>query len=160
MRVSCSVRSPRLASWDRRSRREVLEAQRAVVVLVAGAPQQRSHAGQQLAQRERLDEVVVGAGVEAGDAVVDLLARGQHQHGRAVAAVAQPAADLEAVDVGHRDVEDHGVVGRAGELLERFAPVDRLRHFVALERQRARQRALHGRLVVDDQYARLFGHVA
>ena len=31
-----------------------------------GAPQQRAHPGQQLPQRERLDQVVVGAGPEAG----------------------------------------------------------------------------------------------
>ena len=43
-----------------------------LLVLLARAAQQRAHAREQLAQRERLDEVVVGAGVEAGDAVVDL----------------------------------------------------------------------------------------
>ena len=41
--------------------------------------EQRSHAGEQLVARERLHEVVVGAGVEARDAVVDRVARGQHQ---------------------------------------------------------------------------------
>ncbi len=47
----------------------------------AGLPaQQRPHAGQQLAQRERLHEVVVGAVVEPGDAVLDTAPRREHQH--------------------------------------------------------------------------------
>ena len=92
---------------------QVLEGERAVLlVILARAAQQRAHARQQLAQRERLDEVVVGAGVEARDAVVDLFAGGEHQHGRPVAALAQAPADLQAVDVGHRHVEDHDLVGR------------------------------------------------
>ena len=75
---------------------QILERERLTrhVVLLAGAPQQRAYAREQLAQCERLDEVVVGAGVEAGDAVVDLLARGEHQHRRAVAARAQAPAHL------------------------------------------------------------------
>jgi len=39
----------------------------------------------QLLQREGLDEVVVGAGVEAGDAVGHGIARGEHEHRRLVA---------------------------------------------------------------------------
>ena len=49
------------------------------------APRRRSSASQprgQLVDRERLDQVVVGAGLQAGDAVVDLVARGQHADGR------------------------------------------------------------------------------
>ena len=71
-----------------RVERQVIEGERArTIVVVASAPaQQRAHARHQLAQRERLDEVVVGAGVEAGDAVVDRVARGQHQDRAAVAA--------------------------------------------------------------------------
>src|SRR6266511_1313240 len=38
-----------------------------------------------------------GAGVEAADAIADLAAGGEHEHGRPAAALAQGAADLEAV---------------------------------------------------------------
>ena len=64
----------------------------------SAAPQQRAQARLELAQREGLDEVVVGPGVEAGDAIVDRLARGQHQHRCAVTRIAQPPADLQPVD--------------------------------------------------------------
>ena len=63
-----------------------------------------------LLQRERLDQVVVGAGVEAGQLVVERVARGQHQHRRLLARlVAQLAADLQAVHAGQVEVEHDGV---------------------------------------------------
>ena len=48
--------------------------------------QQRAEAGQQLVRGERLDEVVVGAGVESGHPVGDRVAGGQHQDRGTVAA--------------------------------------------------------------------------
>ena len=46
--------------------------------LRAVAAQQRLEARGQLGDRERLDQVVVGAGLQPGDAVLDLVARGEH----------------------------------------------------------------------------------
>ena len=115
------------------------------------APQQRAQAGVELAQRERLDEVVVGAGVEAVDAVVDRVARGEHEHRGAVAGGAQPAADLEAVDARHHDVEHDRVDGALGERVERLLAVLGEVHVVAFERQRALQRGAHARFVVDHE---------
>jgi hypothetical protein len=138
----------------------VLEGERLPrpVLLLAGAAQQRAHAREQLAQRERLDEVVVRARVQAGDAVVDLAARGEHQNGRAVAALAQAPAHLQPIHVRHRDVEDHHVVGAGAEPLQRLAAVDGLGDIVVFQRQRPGQRTLHGGLVVYNQYVRLLGH--
>jgi hypothetical protein len=45
------------------------------------AADQRSQAREQLAEVERLDEVVVSARVETANAVAHLVASGQHQHG-------------------------------------------------------------------------------
>ena len=64
---------------------------------------------EQLLERERLDDVVVGARVEAGDAVADGVARGQHQHRHPAAPRPQAAADDEPVDARHEHVEDDGV---------------------------------------------------
>ena len=70
----------------------------------AAAAQQRPEACAQLFERERLDEVVVGAGVEPFHAVGHRVAGGEHQHRGAIARGAQPAADLEPVGLGHQDV--------------------------------------------------------
>ena len=71
-----------------------------------GAAQHRAHPGQQLAHLERLGQVVVGAELEADDAV-DRLARGrQHHQADARMRLAQPARQRQAVLAGHVDVED------------------------------------------------------
>ena len=61
------------------------------------APHDGAHARQQFAQLEGLQQVVVGAEVERLDAVVEPVARGEHQHGRGVAALAGAPQHLGAV---------------------------------------------------------------
>ena len=61
------------------------------------------------------------------------------------------AGDLEPVDAGHEDVEDHRVGLVASRAGERLAAVVRELDLVALELERAPQRLAHGALVVDDQ---------
>ena len=128
-------------------------AQHLAVAVVRCAAQQRAQPRLQLAQRERLDEVVVGADVEPLDAVVDRVARGQHQDRRAVAGRAQPPAHLQPVDPGHRHVEDD----RVGRPLRRArraprAPSAASVHLVALEPQRPLERPPHRGLVIDHQH--------
>jgi hypothetical protein len=135
--------------------RQVGEAQLRVLALARrlGAPQQRAQPRLELLQCERLDEVVVGAGVQAGHAVVDGVARGQHQHGRAVAGLAQALADLQAVDSRHGNVENDRVEPRLGQPVERLAAVGGELDFVSVQPQRAIERGAHGRLIIDDQHA-------
>ena len=73
-------------------------------------PQQALDPRQQLGEVERLGDVVVGAELEAVDHVVRLVARREHEDRREVAVLAQPLADLEAVDLGQPDVEQDEVV--------------------------------------------------
>ena len=48
-------------------------------------PEQSSHASQQLAKRKRLGQIIVRAGVEPFDSIIDSRASGQHQDRRCVA---------------------------------------------------------------------------
>ncbi len=68
--------------------------------------------GDQLAEAERLDHVVVGAELEA-DHLVDLLPARRDHDDRHVRALAQPAADRVAVRVGQAQVEEDDVGGPA-----------------------------------------------
>ena len=89
----------------------------------AVAAQQRAQPRAQLLALERLDEVVVGAGVEAGDALLERVARGQQEDRHGEALGAQAARDGEAVDAGHGHVEHEDVGHRALDRGERGAAV-------------------------------------
>src|SRR5947207_12211989 len=67
-------------------------------------PEQSSHASQQLAKRKRFAQIVIRAGVESVDAIINRGASGQHQHRRSVAARSQLAADVESIPIGKYDI--------------------------------------------------------
>src|SRR5207248_2644788 len=67
------------------------------------APEDRLHAGNELAWVERLRQIVVGADFEADDLVDVLVARGQHQD-RYVARLTNALRHLDAVDVREHQV--------------------------------------------------------
>ena len=85
-------------------------------------------AGEQLGQGERLDEVVIGAGIEARDAVADRIAGGEHEDRGGGALAAEALGDVVAVHGGEHDVEQDEVVllGLGLELRRRrrLRPVD------------------------------------
>ena len=116
--------------------------------------QQRPQAREQLLALERLDEVVVGARVQPLDARLDGVARGQHQD-RHVVGRAQAAGDLDPVELGQPEVEDHevGVVG--GRLAQRGLAVTGDAHLVALQAQRALERLGDLVVVLHDEHARV-----
>jgi hypothetical protein len=72
----------------------------------AAAAQHGLDAGDQLARVERLAEVIVGAHLEADDAVDRLVARGQHDHRSRLATRAQPPAGGQPVLTRQHQVED------------------------------------------------------
>ena len=88
-----------------------------------GAPQQGAQPGQQLLEVEGLGEIVVGAGIEALDTVVNGAARGQHEDGSAKARAAKFPADGVAVLHRQHDVEDHDIVLVDGGLVQRLFAV-------------------------------------
>jgi len=74
----------------------------------AQAPQQRADASREFFRCERLGHVVVGARLETSHHVVGVAARGDHDDGHA-ALGANLTTQLEAVDAGEHDVDQHHV---------------------------------------------------
>ena len=116
-------------------------------------PQVRADAGEQLAEPERLGEVVVGAGLQADHDVHLVGARGQHDQHHAGGG-AQPPADLHAVQVGQAEVEQGHVERPPGRGVEPLAPGPLPRHRVPVRPQAAGQRGADRLVVLDDQQVR------
>ena len=80
-----------------------------VAVVALAAPDQRAHACVEFGERERLHEVVVGAGVESRDAVGERVLRGHDQHGHGLAPVAQLLEHDPPRHPRQAEIEDHEV---------------------------------------------------
>ena len=121
MRVSDSSRPARVARRRARSSvRSPSDQERRPGRRAAG---ERLHPRDQLLERERLGQVVVGAEVQALDAIADRRRGGQHQDPRVRAAVAQRHADRVAVHARQVAVEHDHVVAVDEALLQRGRPV-------------------------------------
>src|SRR5450755_59525 len=121
-----------------------------LIPIDAQPAQHRSHAGHQLAGRERLGDVVVGARGQAHDPV-DLLDPRREHHDVSVAEAADLPARLDPVDPREHQVEhDHTRVELAREL-DRALAVAGGRDLEPLAREIARDELHQRRLVVDDQ---------
>src|SRR5215211_979318 len=106
------------------------------------AAERRLHAAAELADRERLRDVVVRAHLEAEDLVDLVVLRGQHDD-RHLAAAAQPAADLDPVEARQHDVEYDEVEALLGEPVEGLASIDRCHDLVAVLAKRIREQRLN-----------------
>ena len=116
------------------------------------ATTQRSQPRRELLVGERLDEIVVGAGVEAADPVAHRVACGEHQDRHVRAGRAHPAGDLEPGDVGQADVQDDRLdAGGGGRDLDAGDAVGRqLDHVPVLLEEAAKQSTETG-IVLDDE---------
>ena len=85
------------------------------LTVVVAAPEDSLHTGDEFAGAERLREVVIGAGFEAGDAVHFVAPGGEHDD-RRLRLFADAAADLHAPKAREHEVQDHEVRadGRVG----------------------------------------------
>lgn len=79
--------------------------------LVATAPEQGVQARHQLGKCEGLAQIVVGAGIEARDAIFNRSTGSENQHGQIHASLAQAPEQLTTVRIRETQVEDHHVVG-------------------------------------------------
>src|SRR5205823_5787619 len=80
--------------------RHVGEAEHVAGQLTAGASQDRLHPRHHLGEAERLRHVVVAARTERVDLALDSVLRSQEQDRGLEAPFPQPAADLDAFEVG------------------------------------------------------------
>jgi hypothetical protein len=116
-------------------------------------PQGHPESGQELACAERLGHVVVRAGVERVHLVL-LASPRRHDHDRRAHPRAEPAHDLEPVEVGEPEIEQDRVGRPRGGLEEGGTPrVHREDTVAGLQEHRGEQ-AAHGGLVLDHQHQR------
>src|SRR5262245_16695485 len=76
-------------------------------------PQQRANARNQLFIRKGLDKVIVGAGIEALDAILDAVACRQHQHGQSATRTPNSFDKPQTVAVGQAEIEDDRIIRNA-----------------------------------------------
>src|SRR5581483_4392621 len=111
----------------------------------ATAPEEGADARHELVGVERLREIVVGAGLEAADAIGDGGASAEHEGGRVDAHTAKLANDLESVTPRQSDVQDDEV----GPMLER-----------ARESSFAVARGTHAKAVFGEQLTQKLDQIA
>ena len=110
-------------------------------------------ARQQLARLEGLGQVVVGADLEADDAV-DVLDLGrQHDDRRHVVGGTQPATDRQAVFAGQHEVEDDQMHRLAGEQAVQRLGVFGEQDLEAFLGQVASQQVANAGIIIDDDDA-------
>ena len=114
---------------------------------------QPAEPGDDLLEAERLGHVVVPAGGEPGDAVLDGVPGGQEQHRHVGGVGAQAAQHLEAVDVGEHHVEHDDVGPELADGADGGQPVVRAPDVPALVAQGHREQLGERLLVVDDEDA-------
>ncbi len=98
------------------------------------APQDGPHAGHELARVERFGQIVVGAQLQADDAVDVLAARRQHQHGGQVL-LAQQSQHVEAAEARQHHIEHDQIKMVAAERVQGLIAIVHHRKPEALGRQ-------------------------
>lgn len=118
-----------------------------------GAPEQGSQSSGEFGEVERLGEVVIAAGGEAGQPVRHGMAGGEEQHRDGHPAGPQRLAQVATVGVGQPDVHHQGVEAVLGDA-KRAGRVRGGRHGEAFLPQAAGHDVPQRRIVFDDEQAR------
>ncbi len=124
--------------------------------LGVGTTQQGAHAGDELARREGLDEVVICPQFEADDAILDLALGGEHDDGH-VRGLANRAAHTLARELGKHEVQHDEVKAVLLELLQRALPITHPTHDVAFALEIRRHCVANRLFVLNQENLLLFG---
>src|SRR3989441_92886 len=135
-----------------------VRAQRLVVAEELGLLRGLADEDVELLDLHGLGEVVVGAELHRLDRRGDLLEAGHHDHLRMLGEGLELAQDLDTLLLRHLHVEDHDVVRRRHEPLERRGAVADAVHVVPLARELAHDELAQVALVVGDQEPDLATH--
>ncbi len=108
--------------------------------LSVSATQQRAQAGGQLFQVHRLDHVIVGTGIQPGDAVGQFVARGEQQYRGGIAALAHAGDDRRPAAARQVPVQHRRGVGRVGQRRGGLGTVGDPVHRIAEQAQALGQR--------------------
>jgi hypothetical protein len=117
------------------------------------AAEDRPDPGEQLLEGERLGQVVVRAGFESLDPIVDVAAGREHQHAD-IAGGSQAPADLEPVEAREHPVEDDEVRLPGSREIKPDEAVPGRPHVEPLIAEPHLEELAHGELVVDDEHPR------
>ena len=118
------------------------------------APQDGLDAGQQLAWLKGLGQIIVGAHLQANDAVHRVAFGREHQHRHLAHAAGQGAdalAHLQAVHVGQHQVQDHQLNARCLQAFQATACIGRVGHGKTVLPQIVRHHARQAHIVFDHQ---------
>src|SRR5665647_3924585 len=122
------------------------------------ATQSGTHAGYELLSLERLQDVVVSAGLEPDHDVDGVGARRQHDD-RNAGLGTDPAAYLDAVDPGQHQVQQHDVRPALAKQRHRSGSVSAVHDVQTLVAQDDAQHLGQRQIVIDDEYATLHTQV-
>ncbi len=132
------------------------------IIFRCAAPEHRAHARGEFAEAERLGDVVIGAKLEPGHAIVFGGPRRQHDDGHVtrIRSRSQNAAHFHAADDGQIEIENDEVGRFLGDRLQRgVAAVDDVGFGVAGPFERMFDESRDVLLVFDDQYP-VSGHAS
>ena len=119
--------------------------------IARGAADQGAQPGDQFLGLERLGDIVVGAGIEAGHLVRPAVARGEHQDRGGLAFLAPAVEHGQPVDLRQAEIEDDRVILLVGAEIEALLAIGGEIHRIARAFQRVAELLPQVRLILDDQ---------
>ena len=117
------------------------------------AAEQGPDARQEFVATERLRQVIVGAGIQALDAVLDSAAGGQDENATPESEAAKFAADGKAIQLGKHQIEQHQVRLLVERTLQSLRSIGTGQHTVAPALEAVGEDGAHAEFVFDDENA-------